>query len=128
MVSQFSLVFFFSSFIIHNDAKFTYCIFFLWVPFDLSATGFSSDKLDDARFCFCYAAVWMIHCPSLMALDNFPFWFFNCCDHPLNFCCSWPEMLLWPISAVVKLGCSSGEGVVCPNEIPVMGCINLSTV
>lgn len=36
--------------------------------------------------------------------------------------------MLWPSSAVVKLGCSSREGVVCLNEMPGMGCINLSAV
>lgn len=36
--------------------------------------------------------------------------------------------MLWPICGVVKLGCSSREGVVCLNEIPGMGFINLSAV
>lgn len=36
--------------------------------------------------------------------------------------------MLWPISAVVKLGCNSREGVVCLNEIPGMGSINISAV
>lgn len=128
MVSQSSLGFFSPVSLFTMMPSLLTLSFFLWVPFDLSATGFSSDKLDDAWFCFCYAAVQMIHCLSLMALDNFPFWFFNCCDNPLNFCCSWPEILLWPISAVVKLGCSSREGIVCLNEIPVMVFINLSAV
>lgn len=40
----------------------------------------------------------MIHCPSLMALDSFPFLFSSCCGNSLNFCCSWPGMLAYALA------------------------------